>query len=367
MNVVEMPGFDLAASITAAAQRAASSSGRGVPNLEDQIRALSQLLAGLEILNDERRAACEAALNSVMRRFFESMCATEEGIRNALRDSSGDRRPTPDAIKKALVSFLLSFAARSAGRERLHVFTTNYDRLIEFGCDFAGLRTIDRFVGGLTRIFRSSRLDVDFHYNPPGIRGEPRFLEGVIRLTKLHGSIDWRLDGDAVLQHSVPFGVAGPDAFLTLEPFTSVIVYPNSAKDVDTSMYPFAELFRDFSGALCRPNSVLVAYGYGFGDEHVNRVLRDMLTIPSTHLVIIAYGDEAGRVQRFCDRVGRDAQISLLIGSHFGDIANLVSVYLPKPAIDQITFRKAELLRRRAVAPERPADESDTPHEENRP
>ncbi len=40
-------------------------------------------------------------------------------------------------------------------------------------------------------IFRSSRLNIDMHYNPPGIRGEPRYLEGVARFTKLHGSIDW--------------------------------------------------------------------------------------------------------------------------------------------------------------------------------
>ena len=38
---------------------------------------------------------------------------------------------------------------------------------------------VDRFVGALTPVFRSSRVDVDLHYNPPGIRGEPRYLEGV--------------------------------------------------------------------------------------------------------------------------------------------------------------------------------------------
>jgi hypothetical protein len=27
------------------------------------------------------------------------------------------------------------------------------------------------------------------------------------------------------------------------------------------------------------PNSTLITYGYSFGDEHINRVIRDMLTI----------------------------------------------------------------------------------------
>ncbi len=73
----------------------------------------------------------------------------------------------------------MSFASRVGTRERLEIFTTNYDRLIEAGSELAGLRLLDRFVGCLTPpIFRSSRLNIDMHYNPPGIRGEPRYLEG---------------------------------------------------------------------------------------------------------------------------------------------------------------------------------------------
>lgn len=81
-----------------------------------------------------------------------------------------------------------------------------------------------------------------------------------------------------------------------------------------------------------------------------------MLSIPSTHLVIISYDKASGRVQSFCDRVGREHQISLLIGPHFGSIRNLVDHYLPKPTIDPITFRKGELMDRR-----KKADTSDAP------
>ena len=50
------------------------------------------------------------------------------------------------------------------------------------------------------------------------------------------------------------------------------MIYPNAAKDVETAYYPYAEVFRDFSATLCRPNSSLVTYGYGFGDDHINRM-----------------------------------------------------------------------------------------------
>jgi hypothetical protein len=166
----------------------------------------------------------------------------------------------------------------------LHVFTINYDRLIEHGCDLAGLRIIDRFVGALNPIFRASRVEVDVHYNPPGIRGEPRFMEGVVRLTKLHGSLDWHFDNDERRIHrkGIPFGAPADHTDMPKAPVDTVMVYPNPAKDVETTQYPYAELFRDFAAAICRPNAVAVTYGYGFGDDHVNRVLLDMLTIPST-------------------------------------------------------------------------------------
>ena len=90
----------------------------------------------------------------------------------------------------------------------------------------------------------------------------------------------------------------------------------------------------------------MVSYGYGFGDDHINRVLADMLTIPSTHLVIIAYEID-DRLKGFYDRMGRNAQISLLVGGHFSSISALVEHYLPKPALDNITGRMTEILKRR--------------------
>jgi hypothetical protein len=110
----------------------------------------------------------------------------------------------------------------------------------------------------------------------------------------------------------------------------------------------------------------LVCYGYSFGDEHINRVLEDMLTIPSAHLVIIAYDDPLGRVMRTYERLGRQAQTTLLVGNHLGDLHTLVDHYLPKPAIDRTTFRMAELLKARWGTEPRSGDgESQTAGDEN--
>ena len=286
-------------------------------------------------------------LTRCLKLFSDSVSHGEKLIRDASNDLKTE-------TFNYLVSFLMSFSSRTATRDRLHIFTTNYDRIIETGAEIAGLRLIDRFVGTIAPIFRSSRLEVDYHYNPPGIRGEPRYLEGVARFTKLHGSLDWYATEGAIRRFGLPFGASSVEPFLQVETagtanYQQLMIYPNSVKDRETSEYPYVELFRDLASATCRPNSTLVTYGYSFGDEHINRLIIDMLTIPSTHIVIIAYGDPLGRIMRFINDSGRKAQISLLLGDHFGDLKKLVDFYLPKAAIDRSSIRMAELLKSRGL------------------
>ncbi|TYC60893.1 fibronectin-binding protein (FBP) [Zoogloea oleivorans] len=332
--------------INQAAAKAAEAAGREKGNLEDQLRVANELLRGLEILQQKTEAeALRTELQTGMRDFAKSILKSEEGIAGAAEDKREEAFNT-------LVTFLMSFASRTGVRDRLNIFTTNYDRLIEAGAELAGLHLLDRFLGKLMPIFRSSRLDLDMHYNPPGIRGEPRYLEGVARYTKLHGSVDWVQTGKDIRRIGLPFGAASVEPYLQAPGLSEasaheLMIYPNAAKDRETADYPYVELFRDLAAAVCRPNSTLVTYGYSFGDEHINRVIRDMLTIPSTHLVVISYDDPLGRIMQTYQELGRPSQISLLIGPALADLTTLTEHYLPKPAIDKTTFRMSELLKQR--------------------
>ena len=332
--------------INQAAAKAAEAAGREKGNLEDQLRVANELLRGLEILQQKTEAeALRTELQTGMQDFAKSILKSEEGIAGAAEDKREEAFNT-------LVTFLMSFASRTGVRDRLNIFTTNYDRLIEAGAELAGLHLLDRFLGKLMPIFRSSRLDLDMHYNPPGIRGEPRYLEGVARYTKLHGSVDWVQTGKDIRRIGLPFGAASVEPYLQAPGLSEasaheLMIYPNAAKDRETADYPYVELFRDLAAAVCRPNSTLVTYGYSFGDEHINRVIRDMLTIPSTHLVVISYDDPLGRIIKTYEEMGRPSQISLLIGPALADLATLTESYLPKAAIDKTTFRMSELLKQR--------------------
>lgn len=329
---------------------------RGNANIEDTIRVINELLRGLEILGHNK-------IESELTEEYLAFTGLKDNLKQIILDFTKGISNIEKSIATAelakreeafgyLVNFLMSFASRSGTRERLNIFTTNYDRVIEAGGELAGLHLLDRFTGTLAPIFRSSRLDIDMHYNPPGIRGEPRYLEGVARFTKLHGSIDWIDTSTDIRRIGLPFGSSDIEKFLNAPGLSNidsrkVMIYPNSAKDRETAEYPYVELFRDFAAALCRPNSTLVTFGYGFGDDHINRVIKDMLTIPSTHLVIISFNDTGKRIMRKYKEIGRHSQITLIIGEDLAELKTLVDYFLPKPSIDKASIRMSELLRQR--------------------
>lgn len=366
---------DLGDQLASSAKETAKAIGRGEPNIEDQIRSIRNFLDGVSFIKEvegrgdiakfskvavELKKKWSENLESILKGILSGILSCEKAIVGKISENTDEA----NAARNHLVSFLLSFASRAATRRRPHFFTTNYDRLIEYGCDLIGLRIIDRFVGMIRPTFRSSRLQVDVHFDPPGVRGEPRYLEGVIRLTKLHGSVDWSSERNSngnieIYRNGVPFGSDASHPNLPKSTLESLLIYPNPSKDIETLEFPYADLFRDFAAECCSPNSVLFTYGYGFGDDHINRIISDMLTIPSTHLVIISYDKASERIPRFVKNSGKESQISLLIGKDVSTLKALVeNGFLPKPAIDRHTMKMVELVAKRTLKDTEETDEA---------
>lgn len=309
---------------------------RGKANFEDDLRTAIELLKGMKILKDSNASKLEEEINGKLKDLILKLMGNECSVL-----ASAKCREAFALLKR----FLISFSSRTATRDRLHIFTTNYDRFIEYALDSAGVYTLDRFIGKLNPTLRMHKMELDYHYNPPGIRGEPRYVEGVVRYTKLHGSLDWRFNDGEIYKAPLPFGCKINDDTIS-NPYITNVIYPNSAKGIDTAYFPYSELFRDFSTATCRPNAVLVTYGYGFGDSHINNIILDMMTIPSTHLVIISYDLADGRIKDFITKCN-PSQLTLLLGNHYGNLCTLSENYLPKSAIDRISDRRHKIEEKR--------------------
>ena len=132
------------------ATKAAKSAGRAQGNIEDQIRAINELIKGLEILTvlDSPQPENPPAPYAAYRDLKADLAAIKGELSRCLGEFSKSVSTGEHLIKSAekkrkeetfnyLVSFLMSFASRTATRDRLHIFTTNYDRI----CIFRLIRT----------------------------------------------------------------------------------------------------------------------------------------------------------------------------------------------------------------------------------
>lgn len=177
-------------------------------------------------------------------------------------------------------------AARQPGQAAPWVFTTNYDLAIEWASESIDLQVVNGFLGVHGRRFSPQSFDLG--YRNTQARGEARFGVYNIYLAKLHGSLSWREEAEQVYEVQACLADQYIQAFLDDIENTELglMAMPRAAKYMRTVGYVLGELFRRFSEFLSRPQAALVGCGYGFGDEHINRLLRSALLNPTLQLVI---------------------------------------------------------------------------------
>jgi hypothetical protein len=135
----------------------------------------------------------------------------------------------------------------------VEVFTTNYDLLFEEAFESARAPYFDGFSGGSAPFF-----------DPVTVAGDdlpPRWS----RLWKLHGSLGWALESGAV--------VRGRGREKT------ELIYPDHLKYNLTQKQPYSALFERLKQFLLTPDTLLLATGFSFRDQHVCAVLDEALAM----------------------------------------------------------------------------------------
>ena len=177
-------------------------------------------------------------------------------------------------------------AARQPGQASPWLFTTNYDLALEWAAESIDLQVVNGFLGTHSRRFSPQSFDLGFRNIQA--RGEARFGVYNVYLAKLHGSLTWREDSGQVFEVQAALADTEIQDFLTdlTKTDLGLMVMPRAAKYMQTVGFVLGELFRRFSEYLSRPQASLLVCGYGFGDEHINRLLRSALLNPTLQLVI---------------------------------------------------------------------------------
>lgn len=249
-----------------------------------------------------------------------------------------------DAYKDLLKKLL----TRPLNLKRVNIFTLNYDTLVEQAADATGVVVLDGFVGTIRRYFRPESYDHDLYFPAETTEGRVHRLDRVIHLYKLHGSLTWRAESPSM---DNPYGIA-IDAPAT-EDMDKTLIYPTPAKFGETLGMPYAELFRRFANAVVRPQSTLVVIGYGFGDDHVNAIIRQALAVPSFTLVIVDPYPTNGFVRRLTEQ--QDQRVWLFGGETLGGFSAFVNSVLPDLRDEAILRKVIETHRALATDSPKPA------------
>lgn len=178
------------------------------------------------------------------------------------------------------------------------VFTTNYDMFLEHASSLVPSVILnDGFE-------RSSSLSPEFMFTPERYfdrtyRSGPVYGHQTeiptINLVKLHGSLSWRRKADSIVFDPVAVSkltaaekadITNVDGYLAKH----FLILPNLRKFHETLMERvYYDLLRLFSKAMDRENTVLIAFGFSFADEHILDMTRRMLRNPTAQLIIVSF------------------------------------------------------------------------------
>lgn len=208
------------------------------------------------------------------------------------------------------LSFLAKLVARDSNLGRAHLFTLNYDTLFEQALELLGIQYFDGFTGRADARFDPSVYGLDIYYPGEVAEGRVRRFDKFVHLYKLHGSIHWQVQDDELRARHPdlrPFkkyralGTAAEKA-AELEKLAGVIpsvgILPTAKKFAETLAMPFAHLFRSFQIRLGAPQTFLLVLGYGFGDDHVTRIIETALMNPSLVMLVVEPDPKSPTIER---------------------------------------------------------------------
>ena len=154
----------------------------------------------------------------------------------------------------------LIFSIYDNPSDEIHVFTTNYDQVIETYCaKKRNLLCIDGFqhdlVSGKTKWAKG-----DYGYH--GIRNEIRN----VHLYKLHGSLDWKKH---IIDGFIKTGeeAISPDPKIT----ESILIYPTLSPKNGKNNEPYRTILGKFDEYMQKADACIVI-GFSFRDEHVQKI-----------------------------------------------------------------------------------------------
>jgi len=174
--------------------------------------------------------------------------------------------------------FYQSLATRSRGLAPPWVFTTNYDLFNERAMDRSGIPYSNGFSGTVERRFNPATYRLALAEQLDITSRRWAAVDGFVHFCKLHGSVNWTEEEQGLYPIRESNTLLEPSA-------DRVMIYPTPSKQTASFGSPYSDMFREFQRQVVQDQSVLVIMGFSFGDEHVNNIIFQGLTLPSFRLI----------------------------------------------------------------------------------
>jgi hypothetical protein len=236
--------------------------------------------------------------------------------------------------------FIRKILTRPLNLRRVNIFTLNYDTLIEQATDAEGAVLVDGFVGSLQRVFRPESYDLDFYFPAQTTEGRVHRFDRAIHLYKLHGSINWH-KCDQSWENPYGLYAALYNANCSQD---DTLIYPTPLKYGQVLGVPYSEMFRRFGNAIAQSQSVLFVIGYGFGDDHVNSLIRQSLAVPSVTIVVVDPTPKSEFLKQL-ESLG-DERVWVIKGQEAGAFEKFVENVLPDLKDEEIEWKVVQTFQK---------------------
>ena len=254
-----------------------------------------------------------------------------------------DSRMDPFLNFSDILFTILSEKGNPVLNRQCNIFTTNYDPINEIAFDHSKCICNDGFEGRITPIFGTDNYS-KIYYREALFSNRKAEIPSV-NLIKIHGSITWKIDGkdkivyqdyrtgleefyekhkskfdkvilndiksffskvdktnvDSLINNMISGTLLDPiislkaDFHEMLEEYSNNILIVNPTKEKFSSTLlnkNYYELLRIYTNELEKENTLLVAFGFSFRDEHILDLTKRSLVNPSLKLLIFCYSEK---------------------------------------------------------------------------
>ena len=255
-------------------------SQRFARNLERLMEALYGAKFVLEGTTEESPARLAVTVNNIIAKVTRHVLTS---------CTNGPFASGDETVLMLYQAFYQKLVFRDRSLPRPWIFTTNYDLFNERAMDRRGIPYCNGFSGVVERRFNPAVFRYSLAEQLDITSRKWTAVDSFVYLCKLHGSVNWIEDGETLFPVRELAETPADHA-------ARVLIYPTPAKQSASFASPYADLFREFQGRIVRDQSVLVTVGYSFGDEHINNIIFQALTIPIFRLIAFVPDDAGGVV-----------------------------------------------------------------------